>query len=103
MRREVAFDEDLECVAHDLRIFIAERADALLQLGERVEIIVEATPYQQSRAGMFRGHFCMCNCRELGVSINLCRTGGPSVVIPLRLEWTAGLLTQGTTVGFTLP
>ena len=64
---------------------------------------IEATLYQQSRVGVFRGHFCMCNCRELGVSINLCRAGGPSVVIPLRLEWTAGLLTQGIPVGFTLP
>jgi hypothetical protein len=34
VRREVAFDEDLECVADSLRIFIAKRADALLQLGE---------------------------------------------------------------------
>jgi len=40
VRREVAFDEDLECVADSLRIFIAERADALLQLGKRVKIIV---------------------------------------------------------------
>src|SRR6516164_10843778 len=92
MRREVAFDEDLECVADDLRVFISERADSLLQLGERVEIIVEATPYQQSRVRVFRGHFCI---RELGVSINLCRAGEPSVVIPLRFESTAGLLTQG--------
>jgi hypothetical protein len=54
VRREVGFDEDLECVADSLRIFIAERADALLQLGERVEIIVEATPYQQSRVRVLR-------------------------------------------------
>jgi hypothetical protein len=44
--REVTFDEDLECVADSLRILIAERTDTLLQLGERVEIIVQAAPYQ---------------------------------------------------------
>jgi hypothetical protein len=30
VRREVALDEDLECVSDSLRIFIAQRADALL-------------------------------------------------------------------------
>jgi hypothetical protein len=30
VRREIAFDEDLECVSNDLRILITERADALL-------------------------------------------------------------------------
>ena len=54
MRREVAFDEDLECVADDLRIFISERADALLLLGERVKIIIQPAPYQQSRVSVFR-------------------------------------------------
>jgi hypothetical protein len=52
VRREVAFDEDLECVAHSLRILIAEPADALLQLGERAKIIVQAASYQQSRVNM---------------------------------------------------
>jgi len=56
VRREVAFDKDLECVSDSLRIFIAERADALLQLGKRAKIIVQAAPYQQSRVSVFRGH-----------------------------------------------
>src|SRR5262249_1349081 len=56
VRREVAFDKDLECVADNLRIFMAERADALLQLGERVKIIVQPAPYQQSRVRVFRWH-----------------------------------------------
>jgi hypothetical protein len=32
--REVGFDKDFECVADDLRVFITEGTDALLQLGE---------------------------------------------------------------------
>ena len=69
MRREVAFDEDLECIADSLRIFIAERADALLQLGERVKIIVQPAPYQQSRVSVFRWHrvqlfYCLLTSNE---------------------------------------
>ena len=56
MRREVAFDEDLECVADSLRIFIAERADALLQLRKRLKIIVQPAPYEQFRVSVFRWH-----------------------------------------------
>src|SRR5262249_41029320 len=53
VRREVAFDKDLECVADNLRILIAERADALLQLGKQVKLIVQAAPSQQSRVSVF--------------------------------------------------
>jgi hypothetical protein len=65
VRREVAFDENLECVSDSLRIFIAERADAPLQLGKRGKIIVQAAPYQQSRVGVFRGHLVCTICRQL--------------------------------------
>jgi hypothetical protein len=34
LRCEVAFDKDFECVADDLRVFITEGADPLLQFGE---------------------------------------------------------------------
>src|SRR5262249_47689359 len=60
VRREIAFDKDLERVADNLRILIAERADALLQLGERAKIIVQAALYQQSRVSVFRWH-CTCS------------------------------------------
>jgi hypothetical protein len=56
MRREVAFDEDLECVADSFRVFVAERADALLQFGERMQVIVQASPYQQFRVWVLRWH-----------------------------------------------
>ena len=39
VRGQVGFDKNLECVSGNLWVFITERADALLQLGEQVEII----------------------------------------------------------------
>src|SRR5262249_50538846 len=45
LRGEIAFDKDLECVADDLRVFITEGADALLQLDERMQIVVEPALY----------------------------------------------------------
>ena len=39
-RGEVTFYEDLESVADSLRILLTKRADALLQLGEGMEVIV---------------------------------------------------------------
>jgi hypothetical protein len=49
---EVAFYEDLESVADGLRILITKRADALLQLGEGMKVIVQTAPYQRSCVGV---------------------------------------------------